>query len=170
MSVLTVVAVWTLPEPAVPRDRIEHRDTGEGERSVLLSLDSLNKVFADNLEKPAMRLVHIETKEPHQHPLSSEGFLLSRVRRSSTSRRPIYPSCLPTSSLDPRVRNKSRRTSHLILPTILIQVLLLHLSPHIHIMTKLALASLLTLTSLEVRTKHSFWIHSKRHFLCDDGL
>ena len=59
----------------------------------------------------------------------------------------------------------SRRTFKLVLPSILIQIPLVHPPSHIPIMTKLALAALLTTPRLEKLTQHRLGIHTKRHLL-----
>jgi hypothetical protein len=56
-------------------------------------------------------------------------------------------------------------TSLLLLPRIRIQILLLHLPLHIHIMTKLTLRPLITMPRLIKHAQHRLWIDPEGHFL-----
>ena len=63
------------------------------------------------------------------------------------------------------MHQNSRRTFELVLPIILVQIPLLYPPSHIPVMTKLALAPLLTTSRLEKLTQHRLGIHTKRHLL-----
>src|SRR6266852_538603 len=62
-------------------------------------------------------------------------------------------------------QNSRRTFFEFVLPIILVQIPLVHPPSHIPIMTKLALAALLTTSRLEKLTQHRLGIHTKRHLL-----
>lgn len=62
------------------------------------------------------------------------------------------------------------RTRHLLLPTVFVEVFLLHLPANIQIVAKLALASLVTAPSLVECAENGLWINTEGYLLRLDGL